>query len=664
MKLENPINFEVVRKLREAYFVGRLVYEDELAATLIEEPVKIDEHNGHTQFYIKCLSEIPESITQHFVYSNKIMTGTTGSPNNEQKLDALFDRPLTFPEKKDKITEALKDKLIIFQISPTKTFCYIEIVKIENIAPESNAYSVIPGLEISLGETRSDIEGKLITGRPIVLPDYPHILSTPEFVIHDDVLYQVALKTSQNPTTYLHDHNEAIKYLDLSETLPDYVVARVDDKLYVVDKETSFNLVDQMNDEGINLNVELEQREAAREVSATTVITAPSHETQEETEEESPDIDLKHHKSEMAFLRTLKENARKRGLYYEDIDLYTFHVSVKTDLLTILGGLSGTGKSQLAYLYGETLGLEDNRELLMIPISPSYHEPNDILGYLNPNTGVYHESETGLVSLLQAAEQQSDRLFMCIFDEANLSQVEHWFSPFISLLERDDTNRHLKLFSHSSHCVNGYRPEINVLDNIIFTGTVNFDETTKSFSDRLLDRANLIMPHKMTFAQSRNMPYTIGNMTPCSVSKQDFRNQWVQSDVGLTFLTEREAQILDRIHQNLCNHDPQKGVSFRVALGIVNFLANIPLDEQGKPLIPRSVAFDIQVKQRILTKIKGLESFVGPLVGYLTDDGHYEDGIVTQLLRSPEAQQVSSFTQSIAMLKSKAKELMYNGFAN
>ena len=93
---------------------------------------------------------------------------------------------------------------------------------------------------------------------------------------------------------------------------------------------------------------------------------------------------------EHAFLDQLAQLASSRGLFYERDDLIHFHVSVKTNLLTILGGMSGTGKSQLALLYGQALGLEYGNSLKLIPISPSYHEPSDILGYYNPSSNLYH----------------------------------------------------------------------------------------------------------------------------------------------------------------------------------------------------------------------------------------------------------------------------------
>ena len=83
MKLKKNINPEIERKLREAYFVGRLVNEDDLTNTLFYEPVYYkDERSEYVQFHIKCLSPIPDEVKEHFSYSNDIITGSTISNNN------------------------------------------------------------------------------------------------------------------------------------------------------------------------------------------------------------------------------------------------------------------------------------------------------------------------------------------------------------------------------------------------------------------------------------------------------------------------------------------------------------------------------------------------------------------------------------------------------
>lgn len=676
MKLTSKLNPEINRKLLDSYFVGRLVTEDDLAATMLEHPVSVAGYsNEDIQFHLKCLSEIPEAISKHFSYQNKIITGSTRSRNNVHKLDNYMNYSrIPYPDLKDKVYQYLKDKLIIFRLTEKINNVYAEIVQIEDLDVGNRKFTLLPGPELGLQEDKHTFEERLArTKRTINLSKYPNIFTDPEIIFYEDNLYHVKLNKTQNSTNYIQDDNEEVMYIDNEKEIElfiNMVEARVGDQLFVLETTNYMDLKDIISEGGKSLYDKLEQLENAEdEVNQSFSDTYEKEEKQNSVHGKGTlQYQYQYHfnKAELEFLKSLKENAIKQGLYYDELDLISFHISVKTNMMSILGGLSGTGKSKLAILYGETLGLQNNRELLMIPISPSYHEPNDILGYLNPNTGVFHESETGLVSLLLEAMEKPEKLFMVIFDEANLSQVEHWFSPFISLLELDGDKRSLTLFNENSHCINNYyKSKINIGDNIIFVGTVNFDETTKGFSDRLLDRTNVIMPSKLSFKDARKQTVDSdkGAISPYVVDKEIFRSSWVRQDVGLDFLTDKEIDLLDELHQVLHENDLQKGVSFRVALSISNFLANIPGNEDGKPIISRNLALDLQIKQRILTKLKGLESFVGPLAGNFLGT-EYEKGEITKMLEGYEEEHGFNFKYSKKILESKAKELMYNGFTN
>ncbi len=93
---------------------------------------------------------------------------------------------------------------------------------------------------------------------------------------------------------------------------------------------------------------------------------------------------------------------------------------------------------------------------------------------------------------------------MVVFDEMNLGQVEHYFSDFISVLEAPKGRRKLKLFSEKSIChQEEYKNGIEIGENVLFIGTANFDETTKEFSNRLLDRANVLILEKKGFIEAK-----------------------------------------------------------------------------------------------------------------------------------------------------------------
>lgn len=62
---------------------------------------------------------------------------------------------------------------------------------------------------------------------------------------------------------------------------------------------------------------------------------------------------------ERGFFERLCRHVEGSGFLYSDSDLLTFHLSVKTCDLTVLGGLSGVGKSSLVRLYAEATAGED-----------------------------------------------------------------------------------------------------------------------------------------------------------------------------------------------------------------------------------------------------------------------------------------------------------------
>ncbi|AKP45604.1 MULTISPECIES: hypothetical protein [Bacillus] len=658
MRLLTRMNPEVERKLKDAYFVGRLVSESEIAGTLLDEALKYkDEYNEDIQFYIKCLSPIPEEVSKHFSFQNKILTGNTRSRQNRKLFNELIDYDhLMFYERLEKVRELLEGKLLVFKLDPKPEFVYVDIVKVENIEPQSK-YALIPGPQLKVEETKKDLEMKLVKkGYPITLNSYPNIFDSPKFIYYEGTLYQVSFNKSNNPTTYSQKDGVDVRFIEIEDEFAEIVHARIDNDLYFIENKELSNLQDKVYKEGISLIEQFSYSE-------------PEEGIEQEIEDHFTDQNVKRtfNKEEYEFLQRFIEKAQNQyRLFYDEKDMISFHVSVKTNMLTIIGGMSGTGKTQLAKIYGETLGLELGKRMLIIPVSPSYKEPNDVLGFLNPSTGVYHESETGLVSLLLEAEKHPDRIHMVIFDEMNLSQVEHWFSPFISLLELNEEERYLTLFSDQDRCINGhYKSKIKIHNNIIFVGTVNFDETTTDFSDRLLDRANVIYPRKRSFIGIKNdykKYQKVKEVEPLNVIHKAFlKNSSIDDDL-LNLLSTDELTLLDQIHELLQTYDKQKGVSFRTVNGIARFIANVPVNEEGEAMISREEAFDFQIVQRILSKIKGIETFVGPLVGTYVDENQYEEGALVKILISETGQKVSKFTNSIKFIKQKAKELMLYGY--
>lgn len=157
----------------------------------------------------------------------------------------------------------------------------------------------------------------------------------------------------------------------------------------------------------------------------------------------------------------------------------------------ILSGLSGSGKTALLLRYAEAycacLGLADDLEAhrVTVPVSPDWRDPSGLLGYFN---GLHEEPtfhvEPALRVLLDASRRPKAPFFL-ILDEMNLARVERYFAPMLSAME---SQQPIVLHGHE-HPIDDVPASIPWPSNVFIGGTVNMDETTHAFSDKVLDRA-------------------------------------------------------------------------------------------------------------------------------------------------------------------------------
>ncbi len=365
-----------------------------------------------------------------------------------------------------------------------------------------------------------------------------------------------------------------------------------------------------------------------------------------ETEETAPKEEERTF-TEGDFLEQFSALASARGLLYDEKDLLNFHISVKSSRLTILAGMSGTGKSRLVRLYGEALGLPKER-ISLIPVRPSWMDDGDILGYADMKNMMYRPADTGLAELLLEAERHPDLMYVICFDEMNLARAEHYFAQFISVLEKEE-DPVIRLYNPSlqARLYNGdrYPAEISIGKNVIFTGTVNVDESTYHFSDKILDRANVLTLHQERFRdwlgrEKRAMP-AIREITASDFC--GFRKR------GEVELTARELEFLDALNEAFRKSGVQCGIGFRIAGQLDRYLKNIPMNED----FDREEGLDCQMVQRILTKLRGSTQQLSSLVS-LSDKGELAGSLVQVL---EEFKDISDFEESRRALMVKAQEL-------
>lgn len=368
---------------------------------------------------------------------------------------------------------------------------------------------------------------------------------------------------------------------------------------------------------------------------------------------------------EMEFLNRFKENTYQKGLYYTDSDLINFHMSMKSDGLVILSGLSGTGKSKLVTEYANALQISSadsglRSQVRFVSVRPFWADDSDLLGYADTVNNVFRPGDSGLVDTLIDAQDNPDDLFIVVFDEMNLARVEHYFSQFLSVLEMDAGIRSLTLYNQQleNRLYNSEKYPANVVigENVLFVGTVNTDESTHQFSDKVLDRSNVITLEMVPFDSVDESPILIKERGEREVIKSDDFQKMKKINPSAT-LTSKEKSMLWELHKVINEVDVNIGIGWRIVKQIDNYLMNLPIDVET---FNRGKALDTQIVQRILTKVRGSEDQMAGLLGESSIKGEHKKGKIEEIL--DKFSDSSDFEKSRGLINRKSKELKLYGF--
>lgn len=329
--------------------------------------------------------------------------------------------------------------------------------------------------------------------------------------------------------------------------------------------------------------------------------------------------------------------AERKSLIYDRNDLINFDISINTSSLVILSGMSGTGKSQLVRTYAEALGMDEYNGFKFISVSPAWCDDSDILGYVDYKNMLYREADCGLVKFLIEAAKSTNlkNKYLVCFDEMNLAKVEHYFSQFLSILENDSEDRFLTVYNENLESrlynSNVYPPKIKIGRNVAFVGTVNVDESTFNFSDKVLDRASVIELSMQPFVRMKEY------FPSCN-------------------LNEREFKLFDELQMLFMNENPKFGIGYRVVKQINDYLGYVKEND----IYSRSEAIDRLLVQRILPKLRGTGEQVSNIIGYIENDGSLVESKLEKIL--DDFNDISSFEIMKMKIKSKAKELKSYGY--
>lgn len=176
-------------------------------------------------------------------------------------------------------------------------------------------------------------------------------------------------------------------------------------------------------------------------------------------------------------------------LYYDIEDIRRFIGALAVTKLIILQGMSGTGKTSLAYAFGEFL---DNKTVV-VPIQPMWKERTDLVGYYNEFTRRFNET-TLLYKMYEA--NCNEEIYITVLDEMNIARVEYYFAEFLSLLEIPNPDgRNLDVVAdrwEDDPKLLQKNGKMRLPTNMWFVGTANNDDSTFSISDKVYDRAMVL----------------------------------------------------------------------------------------------------------------------------------------------------------------------------
>ena len=358
--------------------------------------------------------------------------------------------------------------------------------------------------------------------------------------------------------------------------------------------------------------------------------------------------------------------------------------AIKSKPFLLLAGISGTGKSRIVRELAKACWEEGTDEykaqkpknFQMVQVKPNWHDSSDLIGYVSRVSGKAEFVAGEFLKFIAKAWEDTETPYFLCLDEMNLAPVEQYFAEYLSviesrkshgddivttdpILEKADEEWYFNLtasLTSDEDIRKQFNEEgISIPQNLIVVGTVNMDETTFSFSRKVLDRAMTIEMNEVDLHGGLTKRHeSIGKLSNAelvgsAVEGVDVYNDYTDvCDIALGYL-QKVNDILE-------------GTPFKVAyrtrneflLYVVN---NLPYckDENGNDLEQGYViarALDEITSMKVLSRIEGDDTKVSDeLLDNLSKA--IEDGLKTV---SGEENTVKSI--SLAKLKEMKAKLV------
>ncbi|MBK8785316.1 MAG: hypothetical protein IPN43_02195 [Chitinophagaceae bacterium] len=324
-----------------------------------------------------------------------------------------------------------------------------------------------------------------------------------------------------------------------------------------------------------------------------------------------------------------------------------YFLSIKTKPFIILAGLSGTGKSRLvrtlAYQFNnieadKTAERNTPTNFQLIKVKPNWHDSSELLGYESRISGKDRFISTDFIRFIVKAWQHPDTPFFLCLDEMNLAPVEQYFAEYLSAVETrrvidgkiktdalisgnlitkyankvDGVDAAYELWNELELSDTGIQDELKanglgLPSNLIVMGTVNMDETTHSFSRKVLDRAMTIEMNDINLSEGLGVDTDDWSYPAEPLQKELVLSEKTQGTEVFAELSTTGTEIityLDLINTKL-EGSPFK-IAYRVRDEFLLYAFNYSLLET-KPEDWMKNALDEMTLMKILPRIEGDE---------------------------------------------------------
>lgn len=295
-------------------------------------------------------------------------------------------------------------------------------------------------------------------------------------------------------------------------------------------------------------------------------------------------------------------------------DVANVLICLTQSYITTFAGLPGTGKTSLVNILAEILGLKNSeaKRFVEVPVEKGWTSYKDFIGYYNPFSKTLEKSNPAAFDALtllsneceQGLSESEVAPFLFLLDEANLSSIEHYWSPFLRVCDSFRSGPfELSLGGSQSFKVPSY---------LRFIATVNFDHTTEELSPRFLDRSWVVTldPQALDFEDLDEPLVSFDPYTTDMYSYQALKRAFgAQSDVLLG--VELDAKMKEVIELCARHRYPVSPRSQKMMLSYARTASRVmdcsSAQSQYAPI-------DYAIAQKVLPVLSGTEERLGGLL--------------------------------------------------